>query len=183
MAKGINKVILVGHLGQPPDMKATQSGEPVCVLSVATSESWTDKESGQKQERTEWHRVIAFKRLAEICGQYLDKGSQIYCEGQLRTRKWQDQQGQDRYTTEIVISEMQMLGVKPSGDQANYIHPLQPQERPNSQQSQSQAPSQPQQTYQAPANNKAAQSNYRNVPHAAPPPSPHLDQFDDDIPF
>jgi len=110
MAKGINKVILIGNVGNDPEQKAMPNGNAVTNLSVATSESWKDKQTGQQQERTEWHRIVFFNRLAEIAGEYLRKGSKVYIEGSLRTRKWQDQNGQDRYTTEIVASEMQMLG-------------------------------------------------------------------------
>ena len=110
MARGINKVILVGNLGNDPEVRATTSGSRVATISVATTESWTDKTSGQKQEKTEWHRVVFFNRLAEIVEQYLNKGSQVYVEGRLQTRKWQDKDGQDKYTTEIVANEMQMLG-------------------------------------------------------------------------
>ena len=101
---GINKVILVGNLGAKPEIKYASNGNAISNLSVATSESWTDKSTGQKQERTEWHRVSLFGKLAEIAGQYLDKGSKVYVEGKLQTRKWQDQNGQDRYTTEVVVS-------------------------------------------------------------------------------
>ena len=101
---GINKVILVGNLGAKPEVKYASNGNAISNLSVATSESWTDKSTGQKQERTEWHRVSLYGKLAEIAGQYLDKGSKVYVEGKLQTRKWQDQNGQDRYTTEIVVS-------------------------------------------------------------------------------
>ena len=101
---GINKVILVGNLGAKPEVKYASNGNAIANLSVATSESWTDKNTGQKQERTEWHRVSLFGKLAEIAGQYLDKGSKVYVEGKLQTRKWQDQNGQDRYTTEVVVS-------------------------------------------------------------------------------
>ena len=110
MARGINKVILVGTLGREPETKYMPSGGAITNISLATSEQWKDKSSGEKQERTEWHRVVFFNRLAEIAGQYLRKGQQTYIEGSLRTRKWQGQDGQDRYTTEIVASEMQMLG-------------------------------------------------------------------------
>ncbi|BFM14309.1 hypothetical protein R50073_04920 [Maricurvus nonylphenolicus] len=116
MARGVNKVILVGNCGQDPDTKFMPSGGAVTNISVATSESWKDKQTGQPQERTEWHRVVFFNRLAEIAGEYLRKGSKVYIEGSLRTRKWQDQSGQDRYTTEIVASEMQMLDSR--GDNA-----------------------------------------------------------------
>ena len=101
---GINKVILVGNLGAKPEIKYASNGNAISNLSIATSESWTDKSTGQKQERTEWHRVSLFGKLAEIAGQYLDKGSKVYVEGKLQTRKWQDQNGQDRYTTEVVVS-------------------------------------------------------------------------------
>jgi single-strand DNA-binding protein len=109
MARGVNKVILVGNCGQDPETKYLPSGGAVTNLSIATSESWKDKQTGQPQERTEWHRVVFFNRLAEIAGEYLKKGSKVYVEGSLRTRKWQDKSGADRYTTEIVGSEMQML--------------------------------------------------------------------------
>jgi len=110
MARGINKVILVGNLGRDPEIKYTASGGAIANLTIATSESWNDKQTGEKVEKTEWHRVVAFQRLAEIMGEYLKKGSQVYIEGKLQTRKWQDQNGQDRYTTEIVANDMQMLG-------------------------------------------------------------------------
>ena len=110
MARGVNKVILVGNLGRDPEMKYTASGAAIANITVATSESWNDKQSGERVEKTEWHRVVAFQRLAEIMGEYLKKGSQVYIEGKLQTRKWQDQNGQDRYTTEVVANDMQMLG-------------------------------------------------------------------------
>ena len=110
MARGINKVILVGNLGADPETRYTASGSAITNIRIATSESWRDKQTGENQERTEWHRVVFFNRLAEIAGEYLRKGSQVYVEGSLRTRKWQDQSGQDRYSTEIVANEMQMLG-------------------------------------------------------------------------
>jgi len=115
MARGINKVILVGNLGNDPDMKYTAGGAAIARISVATKEVWKDKQTGENQERTEWHRVVFFGRLAEIAGEYLRKGSQVYLEGRLQTNKWQDQNGQDRYTTEIIANEMQMLGSR-SGD-------------------------------------------------------------------
>ncbi len=108
-SRGINKVILVGRLGKDPETRYMPSGGAVTNITMATSETWRDKQSGQNQERTEWHRVVFFNRLAEIAGEYLKKGSLIYIEGSIRTRKWQDQQGNDRYTTEIVANEMQML--------------------------------------------------------------------------
>ena len=108
-SRGINKVILVGNLGADPEHRMSQAGSAITNISIATSESWKDKNTGQQQERTEWHRVVFFNRLAEIAAEYLRKGSKVYVEGSLRTRKWQDQSGQDRYTTEIVAQEMQML--------------------------------------------------------------------------
>ena len=110
MARGINKVILVGNLGADPETRAMPSGTTVANLRIATSESWRDKQSGEQQERTEWHRVALFGRLGEIAAEYLKKGSQVYIEGSLRTRKWQDKQGNERYSTEIVANDMQMLG-------------------------------------------------------------------------
>ncbi len=160
MARGVNKVILVGNLGNDPETRYMPSGGAVTNITVATSESWKDKNSGQAQERTEWHRVVFFNKLAEIAGEYLRKGSKVYVEGSLRTRKWQDQSGQDRYTTEIVANEMQMLDSRGAGGSANeggYDN----------------APQQPRARQSAPA-----QSAPRND---APPPN--FDNFDDDIPF
>ncbi len=105
--RGVNKVILVGHLGQDPDVRAMPSGSSVANLSLATNEQWRDKNTGEQQERTEWHRLALFGKLAEIAGQYLRKGAQVYVEGRLRTRKWQDRDGHDRYSTEIVVNELQ----------------------------------------------------------------------------
>lgn len=122
---GINKVIIVGHLGNDPEMRSMPNGEAVANISVATSEAWTDKNTGERREVTEWHRIIFYRKLAEICGQYLKKGAQVYIEGRLRTRKWQDQNGQDRYTTEIQGDVMQMLGTRPqSTDGANNPQPM-----------------------------------------------------------
>ncbi len=169
MARGINKVILIGNLGQDPEVRYMPSGGAVTNVSLATSETWKDKQTGQPQERTEWHRVVFFNRLAEIAGEYLKKGSKVYIEGSLRTRKWQGQDGQDRYTTEIVASEMQMLdsrggsGNYDGGDAYDQYSQQQPEQqsggRPSSQQSPQQAP---QQAPQQPAG---------------------MDSFDDDIPF
>jgi single-strand DNA-binding protein len=117
MARGVNKVILVGNLGKDPEMKYTASGAAIANITVATSDSWNDKQTGERVEKTEWHRIVAFQRLAEIMGEYLKKGSQVYIEGKLQTRKWQDQNGQDRYSTEVVASDMQMLGAR-GGDAA-----------------------------------------------------------------
>ena len=110
MARGVNKVILIGNLGADPETRYTASGNAVTNIRLATTDSWRDRQSGERQERTEWHRVVFFSRLAEIASEYLRKGSQCYIEGQIRTNKWQGQDGQDRYTTEIIASEMQMLG-------------------------------------------------------------------------
>lgn len=128
MARGVNKVILIGNLGQDPEVKYMPNGGAVANVTVATSESWKDKNTGETQEKTEWHRVVFFRRLAEIVGEYLKKGSKVYIEGKLQTRKWQDQSGNDRYTTEIVANDMQMLDSrgggggdfsKPSGGQSS----------------------------------------------------------------
>jgi single-strand DNA-binding protein len=155
MARGVNKVILIGNLGNDPDIRYTAGGAAVANISLATAESWRDKESGEQQERTEWHRIVFFGRLAEIVGEYLKKGSQVYVEGRLQTRKWQDKEGQDRYTTEIVANEMQMLGGR-SGGSANY--------EPAAQSSHNNEPAK-----------KAA-------PPSSSAPAP-ADDFDDDIPF
>lgn len=134
--RGVNKVILVGSLGKDPEVKHMPNGNAVANLSLATSESWKDQQ-GQVQERTEWHRVTMYRKLAEVAGQYLNKGSQIYIEGKLHTRKWQDQQGQDRYTTEIIADQMQMLGGR-QGQQQQQV----PQQPAQQQQPQRQAPQQ-----------------------------------------
>ena len=119
MARGINKVIIVGNLGADPDSRAMPSGNAVTNNSVATSESWNDRDTGEKQEKTEWHRVVFFNRLAEIAAQYLKKGSQVYVEGKLQTRKWEDKEGNERWTTEVVANQMQMLGDRMSNDMSN----------------------------------------------------------------
>ena len=119
MARGINKVIVVGNLGADPDSRTMPSGNAVTNISVATSESWNDKETGEKQEKTEWHRVVFFGRLAEIASDYLKKGSQVYVEGKLQTRKWEDKEGNERWTTEIVANQMQMLGERMSQSTTN----------------------------------------------------------------
>ncbi|MGB2287443.1 MAG: single-stranded DNA-binding protein [Porticoccaceae bacterium] len=142
MARGVNKVIIVGNCGQDPETRFMPSGGAVTNLSIATSESWKDKNTGEQQERTEWHRVVFFNRLAEIAGEYVKKGSKLYIEGSLRTRKWQGQDGQDRYTTEIVASEMQMLDSR-GGQQAGGMGDYSQQSAP-----QSQPPQQPQQAPQ-----------------------------------
>jgi single-strand DNA-binding protein len=114
----INKVILIGNLGTDPETRYTASGDAVCNIRLATTESWKDKQTGEKRELTEWHRVVFYRKLAEIAGQYLRKGSQVYLEGRIKTRKWQDKDGQDRYTTEIEATDMKMLGGKQSDRQA-----------------------------------------------------------------
>jgi len=118
MARGVNKVILIGNIGQDPESKVTASGSAVVNFSLATSESWKDKSTGQQVDKVEWHRVVAFNKLAEIISAYVKKGSKVYVEGSLRTRKWQDKDGRDCYTTEIVANELQMLDSKPEGAQA-----------------------------------------------------------------
>jgi len=164
MARGVNKVILIGNCGGDPETRYLPSGGAVTNVTLATSESWKDKQTGQQQERTEWHRVVFFNRLGEIAGEYLKKGSKVYVEGSLRTRKWQDKDGVDKYTTEIVASEMQMLDSKggggapmgSGGGSSGY---------------ESQAPrSAPRQQTPAPTGNDA-------------PPPANFDDFDDDIPF
>ncbi len=112
---GVNKIILIGRLGRDPEIKYFQDGTAVANFSIATSEEWKDKETGEKKERTEWHRIVAFRRLGEICGEYLSKGRQVYIEGRLQTREWEDKDGNRRWTTEIVAREMQMLGPRESG--------------------------------------------------------------------
>ncbi len=164
MARGINKVILIGNCGADPETRYMPSGGAVTNVNIATSESWKDKQTGQQQERTEWHRVVFFNRLAEIAGEYLRKGSKVYIEGSLRTRKWQGQDGQDRYTTEIVASEMQMLDSRGAGggndDDGGF------------QQQRSAAPAQP-----------AGQGARQPAAQGNPPPA-NFDNFDDDdIPF
>jgi single-strand DNA-binding protein len=123
MARGINKVILIGNLGDDPEVRYTSGGAAVANIRLATTESWKDRETGEQQDRTEWHRVVFFGRLAEIVSEYLKKGSQIYVEGRLQTRKWQDKEGNDRYTTEIVANEMQMLGSRGGKADVNQTAP------------------------------------------------------------
>ncbi len=176
MARGINKVIIVGNCGQDPEIKYSAGGSAITNLSVATSESWKDKQTGQAQEKTEWHRIVFFNRLAEIAGEYLRKGSKVYIEGKLQTRKWKDKEGQDRYTTEIVANEMQMLDSRGDGAQGG---------GGGYGQSSGFAPAgapQPQQpAYQA--QNPAAAPQPQGGQAPAAPPAPDMDSFDDDIPF
>lgn len=190
MARGINKVILIGTLGQDPETKYMPNGNAVANISMATSETWKDKQTGQNQERTEWHRVVFFNRLGEIAGEYLKKGSKVYIEGSLRTRKWQGQDGQDRYTTEIVASEMQMLDSKGDGQQSaaqQQQQAAQPQQqapqRQAPQQQQRQAPQQQRQAPQQSPNQNLPQSNQYQQSQQQPQPAPNFDDFDDDIPF
>ncbi len=130
MARGINKVILIGNLGRDPETRYTQGGSAVTNLRVATAESWKDKQTGEQQERTEWHSVVCFARLGEIAGEYLRKGSKIYIEGRLQTRKWQDKEGHDRYSTEIVANEMQMLDSRGGGGDGGGSADTDPTEAP-----------------------------------------------------
>ena len=120
MARGVNKVILVGNLGKDPEVRYMANGGAVCNLTLATTESWKDKQTGEQKDKTEWHNIVFYRRLAEIAGEYLKKGSQIYVEGKLQTRKWQDKSGNDRYTTEIIANEMQMLGGRGGGGSAEF---------------------------------------------------------------
>ena len=163
----INKVILVGNLGQDPEVKYMPSGGAVTNISIATTDTWKDKATGEKKENTEWHRVVFFNRLAEIVGEYLRKGSQVYIEGNLRTRKWQDQNGVDKYTTEIVAREMQMLGGR-AGGSSDFA--------PSQQQPQQQAQGGGQQQ-----GGGAPQQSSPQQQQSAPPQN--FDNFDDDIPF
>jgi single-strand DNA-binding protein len=163
----LNKVILIGNLGADPEVRHMPSGVAVVNITLATSMRWKDKQTGEKKESTEWHRIVFFNRLAEIAGDYLKKGSQIYVEGRLQTRKWQDQNGQDRYTTEIVASEMHMLGSR-SGGTANFG-------ADSSQNSPSAPASKP--------FNQSQQSAPQNTSSSMPMPPPNYDDFDDDIPF
>lgn len=154
----VNKAIILGNIGKDPEVRYTASGEAICNITVATSESWKDKATGEKKELTEWHRISFFGKLAEICGQYLKKGSQVYVEGSIRTRKWTDKEGVERYTTEIKGDEMKMLGAKPAG------HGNQSSE-----------------------NYAAGNEGYAPAPQrsaqGAPPPKRNFDDLGDDIPF
>ena len=156
MARGINKVILVGNLGQDPETRYMPSGAAVTNFTVATNESWKDKQTGEQKDRTEWHRVAMFNRLAEIAAEYLRKGSQVYIEGKLRTRKWQGQDGQDRYTTEIIADEMQMLGGRGGAGGGSFGGGQQ---------------------------GGGQQSGGQQGGGGNAPPQPGPDDFDDDIPF
>lgn len=202
MARGVNKVILIGNLGQDPEVRFMPSGSPVANLRVATTDTWTDRQSGQRQERTEWHSVVLFNRLAEIAQQYLKKGSRVYLEGRLQTRKWQGQDGQDRYSTEIVVNDMQMLDSRSGGDFSGQSAgmPQQPQSggygapqaAPMPQQGGSYgappqqggyAGGQPQRPQQSPAPaGQPQQGQPQQGNYGAPDPG-NFDDFDDEIPF
>lgn len=159
MARGINKVILVGNLGADPDTRYMPSGKAVTNIRVATSESWKDKQTGDMQERTEWHSIVMYDKLGEIAAEYLRKGSQVYIEGKIRTRKWQDKEGKDRYTTEVIADQMQMLGGRGGGGGA------------------SSEPREPRPSRQAPAAEDKADRSTAPVDEAGG------GEFDDDIPF
>mgnify|MGYP000424510776 CR=1 FL=1 len=167
MARGVNKVILIGNLGQDPEVRYMPSGGAVANVNIATTEVWNDRQSGQRQERTEWHKVVFFNKLAEVVQQYLKKGSKIYIEGKLQTRKWQDQNGVDRYTTEIVSNDMQMLDGRTGDFQGNQNAPAH------------NAPAQQNNQYQnTPAQNAPAQQPVGNNPSPG-----NFNDFDDEIPF
>ena len=154
MARGINKVILVGNLGQDPETRYMPSGGAVTNITLATNESWKDKQTGEQKDRTEWHKIAMFNRLAEIAAEYLRKGSQVYIEGKLRTRKWQDKEGRDRYTTEVIADEMQMLGGRGGGGGASFG-----------------------------ASGSGGDGEKRGGSGGGQPNPPPTDDFDDDIPF
>lgn len=164
MARGINKVILIGNLGRDPEMRYTANQQPIANFSIATSESWNDRTTNERVERTEWHRVACFGRLAEICGEYLRKGSKVYIEGRLQTRSWEGQDGQTRYSTEVVARDMQMLDSRGGGDG----YGGQPQSGPP-----------PQDDYGRGPQQRGAQAPAQQAPAPAPPD----DDFEDDIPF
>lgn len=171
MSRGVNRVTIIGNLGDDPSMKYLPTGGAVCNFTVATSESWTDKQTNEKKTETEWHRVVVYQRLAEVCGEYLRKGSKVYLEGKLKTRKWQDQQGVERYTTEIIANEMQMLDGKQDGGQQAQ------QRRPAQQPQQRQQPQGFNQPRQAPPQGYQGQ-----MPQQRAPMEPPID-FDQDMPF
>ena len=173
MARGINKVILIGNLGDDPEHRVLPSGGAVANIGIATSEAWKDKNTGESKERVEWHRVVFFNRLAEIVTEYLRKGSKVYIEGSLRTRKWQDQSGQDRYTTEIVANDMQMLDSRGGGESMNSRQGGGSWNQP-----------QPQQSTQLQSQSPQPQSQSPQPQQSEPmPTSGGFDSIDDDIPF
>jgi len=158
MARGINKVILVGNLGQDPETRYMPSGGAVTNITLATNESWKDKQTGEQKDRTEWHKVAMFNRLAEIAAEYLRKGSQVYVEGKLRTRKWQDRDGNDRYTTEVIADEMQMLGGRGGGGGGGG-------------------------SFSSGGGSNGGSGGGSNAPSGGGQSTPPADDFDDDIPF
>ncbi|EOD77822.1 Single-stranded DNA-binding protein [Grimontia indica] len=175
-SRGVNKVILIGNLGNDPEVRYLPNGGAVANLTVATSETWRDKNTGENKEMTEWHRVVMYRRLAEIAGEYLKKGSKVYLEGRLQTRKWQGQDGQDRYTTEIVANEMQMLDSRAGGGMG--------QGAPMQQQPQQGGWGQPQQPQQSNYQPQQQQPAHQQPPQQqAPQQYNELPDFDDDIPF
>ena len=163
----LNKVILIGNLGADPEVRYMPTGGAVTTTSLATTRRWKDKQTGERRDATEWHRVIFFNRLAEIAGEYLKKGSQVYVEGRLQTRKWQGQDGQDRYTTEIIAEEMHMLGSRSGGTSTDFAG----------------AGEHAQQNYSATQPRPANMQPQQNNPSMMPPTPPTYDDFDDDIPF
>ncbi|WP_404401299.1 single-stranded DNA-binding protein [Idiomarina seosinensis] len=186
-SRGVNKVILVGNLGADPEIRYTQNSTAIANFSVATSESWKDKQTGEPREQTEWHRCVAYRRLAEVVGEYLKKGSKVYVEGRLQTRKWQGQDGQDRYTTEIVVNEMQMLDSRPGAGGMNQGMGQNQQQNMNQNQNMNQpAPAQQgnyqqggqQQSQRPPQQGQQGQQGQQPQPF-----SPDNTDFDDDIPF
>ncbi|CAN5345747.1 single-stranded DNA-binding protein [soil metagenome] len=165
MARGVNKVILIGNLGNDPEVRYMPSGGAVATLTVATTDTWKDKQTNEKQEQTEWHRVVLFNRLGEVAGEYLRKGAKVYIEGSLRTRKWQDKEGVDRYTTEIVGRELEMLDSRGGSGASS--------ERTEGQ-------------YNKPSSSSSSNNHKSSASpsHAGPPPAvPSAHEFDDDIPF
>jgi len=193
-SRGINKVILIGNLGADPEVRYTQNSTAIANLSIATSETWKDKQTGEQREQTEWHRCVAYRRLAEIAGEYLKKGSKVYVEGRLQTRKWQGQDGVERYTTEVVINDLQMLDGRPGGSNAggNYgggqtqsqgqggqaQGGYQQQNQGNFQQNQAQNNQQKSAPGQGQSQQRPAQQN-----QPEPEPFSPDNDFDDDIPF
>lgn len=175
MARGINKVILIGNLGQDPEVRFAPSGTAVANLNLATTDTWMDRASGQRQERTEWHRIVLFNKTAEIAQQYLRKGSKVYIEGRLQTRKWQDQNGQDRYSTEVVCNDMQMLDSRGGGGMGGQ-QGYQPQQGGGQPQQPAPQPQQP-----APQN-PPQQGQQQGGSYGSPNPD-SFDDFDDEIPF
>lgn len=180
MAKGVNKVILLGHLGNDPEMRYSAGGMAVANVRLATNSSTKNKQTGEWEDLVEWHRVIFFDKLAEIAGEYLRKGSQVYVEGRLQTRKWQDQQGQDRYTTEIVASEMQMIGSRMDNATASYA-PSPTAHGGNVSPSSPSSP--PSKGMGVPPPSSGEGGHYSAPPPPLPSRSPPSKSFDDDIPF